>query len=71
MWIAAAANELVVSGILRKTTILTRQKVPELIGPHMVVDSSRARRELGWDPRISLVQGFCDQVRWATEAGLL
>lgn len=38
---------------------------------HMAVDISKARRELGYQPQISLEEGMRDNIQWMKEKGLL
>ena len=38
---------------------------------HMCIDSSKARRDLGYIPRVSVRQGLADSFRWMIEKGLL
>ncbi|MFA5250591.1 MAG: GDP-mannose 4,6-dehydratase, partial [Parachlamydiales bacterium] len=42
---------------------------PERLGQDKayVIDSSKAREELGWSPEISLEEGIADTIRWAEE----
>ncbi len=69
LWMVAAASELV-AAILRQPAMLNRQKIPELTG-YWSLDLSRARAELGYQPRVELEQGLRDTVRWYRQQGLL
>jgi 2-alkyl-3-oxoalkanoate reductase len=66
---AAFGSELFgrVSG---KAVMLTRDKCNELF-EQWVCDGSRARRELGWEPKVSFEQGIKLTVDWYRKAGWL
>lgn len=38
---------------------------------HMSIDSSKARRDLGYEPRIGVRQGLADSLQWMAQVGLL
>jgi nucleoside-diphosphate-sugar epimerase len=52
-------------------SILSRQKVLEGRCRRWVCDTSRARAELGWCPRLALERGIHDTVAWYKDAGWL
>lgn len=53
-----------------KAVMLTRDKLNELF-EQWVCDSSRARRDLGWNPEVSFEVGIQRTVAWYREAGWL
>jgi nucleoside-diphosphate-sugar epimerase len=53
-----------------KAVMLTREKCNELF-EQWVCDGSRARRELGWEPKISFQEGIRLTVEWYRKAGWL
>ncbi|MCC6556546.1 MAG: NAD-dependent epimerase/dehydratase family protein [Polyangiaceae bacterium] len=63
---AAAASETL-GKLTGKAVMLTRDKVNELAAPHWVCDSSEARRELGWEPRVKWAEGARRAVAWYRE----
>lgn len=50
--------------------LFSRQKVPELVGD-WPVDGTLAGRELGYEPRVGLDEGFAATFRWYRAQGLL
>lgn len=50
-----------------KPVMLTRDKLNELSAPHWVCDSSEARRELGWEPKVRWAEGTRRSVAWYRE----
>jgi len=54
-----------------KAVMLTRDKCNELFAPHWVCDATRARRELGWEPKVSFEEGARITADWYTAAGWL
>ena len=53
-----------VSRVLHKNLLLNRDRLATLSYPRWVCDVSRARRDLGFQPRISLSNGFRDTYQW-------
>jgi dihydroflavonol-4-reductase len=47
------------------------QKVKELLQPSWICDSSKARKSLGFDPKIDLENGICGTVNWYQRQGWL
>lgn len=54
--LAAAGSELF-GKLTGKVMMFTRDKLPELLMSHFAVDSSAARSDLGWTPRIDFAEG--------------
>jgi nucleoside-diphosphate-sugar epimerase len=69
LWSAALLSEWG-AAVARRPAMLNRQKIPELTG-HWSLDPSRAREELGYEPRVELARGLKDTVRWYRQQGLL
>jgi nucleoside-diphosphate-sugar epimerase len=59
------------SKITGKAVMLTRDKINELSAPHWVCDSSDARRDLGWEPRVDWREGTTRAVAWYRQNGWL
>ncbi len=53
----AATTSEAFGAITRRGVSLTREKVREMAQSHWVCDSSDARRDLGWEPTVSIVEG--------------
>ena len=51
--------------------MLTLDKVNELTQPHWVCSGAGARRDLGWEPKVSWADGVQKAVHWYREAGWL
>lgn len=56
---------------LGRKTVLTRSKMNEFLAPAWLLDSSRARRELQWEPRTTASEGFAATAAWYREKGWL
>jgi nucleoside-diphosphate-sugar epimerase len=69
VWAAAFGSELG-ARVRRTPAIFNRQKVPELRAS-WIMDVSRARDRLGWQPRWELAAGVRATVAWYREAGWL
>jgi nucleoside-diphosphate-sugar epimerase len=59
------------SRLTGKAVMLTRDKVNELSAPHWVCDSSDARRELGWEPKVDWREGTARAATWYRQNGWL
>ena len=59
------------SRLTGKAVMLTRDKVNELSAPHWVCDSSDARRELGWEPKVDWREGTTRAATWYKQNGWL
>jgi nucleoside-diphosphate-sugar epimerase len=60
---AAQASETF-GRLTNRVMMFTRDKLPELLAEHFVVDSSSARRDLGWEPRVPFAEGAKLTARW-------
>jgi len=69
-WIAAGASSAV-ARLTGRPAILSLDKMMEIREPAWTCSSEKARRELGWTPRVSFVDGMRDSVRWFRERGLV
>ncbi|MBS1109275.1 MAG: oxidoreductase, short chain dehydrogenase/reductase family [Anaeromyxobacteraceae bacterium] len=69
-WIAAGASSAV-ARLTGRPAILSLDKMMEIREPAWTCSSEKARRELGWTPRVSFVDGMRDAVRWFRERGLV
>jgi 2-alkyl-3-oxoalkanoate reductase len=47
-----------------KVMIFTREKLPELLMEHFVVDSAAARSDLGWEPAVAFPEGARITAEW-------
>ncbi len=64
--LAARASELLAGG---KTPAFNRQKLNEMKQEAWICDASKARRELGFEPKIDAETGFERTARWYEEHG--
>ena len=55
--------------ITRKPALLNRQKVREILAGGWVCSIERARREIGFEPRIGIREGMAQTVKWYRENG--
>jgi dihydroflavonol-4-reductase len=69
-WIAAGAATAA-ARLTGRPAILSLDKMMEIREPAWTCSSAKARRELGWTPRVSFVEGMRDAVRWYRERGLV
>ena len=69
-WIAAGAATAA-SRLSGRAAILSLDKMMEIREPAWTCTSEKARRELGWTPRVSFIDGMRDAVRWYRERGLV
>jgi dTDP-glucose 4,6-dehydratase len=58
-----------ICGLLKKDYAASTETVEERLGQDKayVIDSTRARAELGWKPRVSIDEGLAEVVRWVEE----
>jgi nucleoside-diphosphate-sugar epimerase len=66
--IAALGSELY-GRAANRAVMLTRDKCNELFAPHWVCDATPARRELGWEPKVTFEEGAQITAKWYEEAG--
>jgi len=57
------------AGLAGRTPVFGRDKAKDLKARYWVCSSQRARRELGWEPRIALREGMAATARWYAEQG--
>jgi dihydroflavonol-4-reductase len=69
-WIAAGAATAA-SRVTGRAAILSLDKMMEIREPAWTCSSAKARRELGWAPRVSFVEGMTNAARWYRERGLV
>jgi nucleoside-diphosphate-sugar epimerase len=69
-WIAAGAATAA-ARLTGRPAILSLDKMMEIREPAWTCSSAKARRELGWAPRTSFVEGMREAVRWYRERGLV
>lgn len=69
-WLAAGALSAA-ARLTGRPAILSLDKMMEIREPAWTCSSDKARRELGWAPRVSFVDGMRDSVRWFRERGLV
>jgi dihydroflavonol-4-reductase len=69
-WVAAGASTAA-ARLTGKAAILTLDKMMEIREAAWTCSSQRARRELAWRPRHSLVDGMRQSVKWYRERGLV
>lgn len=65
--LAARASELLSMG--GKTPAFNRQKLNEMKQEAWICDASKARRELGFEPKMNAADGFALTARWYEEHG--
>lgn len=66
----AAAASSALAALTQRPSILSLDKVREMRETAWTCSSERARRELGWAPRLPLPEGMADAVSWFRERGL-
>ena len=66
-WLAGASQ--LAGRLTGRPSILNLDKLQELRQPAWTCSAARARRELGWTPRLDLETGMADAVRWALAKG--
>jgi dihydroflavonol-4-reductase len=59
------------AAITGRPSMLNPDKLRELKAPAWTCCADRARRELGWQPRVEPHRGFADAARWFAARGLL
>lgn len=64
--VAAAASETF-GKLTNKVMMFTRDKLPMLLAEHFVIDSSPARRDLGWEPAVPFAEGARRTAAWYRE----
>lgn len=69
-WIAAGASSAA-ARLTRRPAILSLDKMMEIREPAWTCSPEKARRELGWQPRVSFTEGMRDSVKWFREHGLV
>ena len=69
-WLAASASSAA-AHLTGRPAILSLDKMMEIREKAWTCSSDKARRELGWAPRVSFVDGMRDSVRWFRERGLV
>lgn len=69
-WLAAGASTAV-ARLTGRPAILSLDKMMEIREAAWTCSASKARREMGWAPRVSFVDGMRDSVRWFRERGLV
>jgi len=60
---AALASEMF-GRATNRVMMFTRDKLPELLAEHFVVDGSKARRELGFEPKVPFAEGARLTAKW-------
>jgi nucleoside-diphosphate-sugar epimerase len=68
---AAALSSEIYGKLTNRAVMLTRDKMNEIRQPHWVCSSERTRRDLGWEPRVSLKEGTAITARWYQDNGWL
>lgn len=63
---AALASELF-GRVADKTMMFTRDKLPELLMQHFVVDGQATQKDLGWKPQVPFAEGAKITARWYRE----
>jgi len=66
--VAAFASETF-GRLTNRVMMFTRDKLPELLAEHFVVDSSSARRDLDWEPRVPFAEGAKLTAKWYRDNG--
>jgi len=69
-WLAAGAATAT-ARLTGRAAILSLDKMMEIREPAWTCSSAKARRELGWTPRVSFIDGMRDAARWYRERGLI
>ena len=69
-WLAASVSSAA-ARVTGRPAILSLDKMMEIREAAWTCSPERARRELGWQPRVMLPEGLRDSVRWYRERGLL
>jgi len=69
-WMAAGAATAT-AHLTGRAAILSLDKMMEIREPAWTCTSAKARRDLGWMPRVSFIEGMRDAVRWYRERGLV
>jgi dihydroflavonol-4-reductase len=69
-WVAAGASTAA-ARLTGRAAILSLDKMLEIREAAWTCSSQRARRELGWRPRHSLVDGMRQSVKWYRDRGLV
>jgi len=64
---AAAFGSEMFGRLTNRAVIFKRDKLPELLMEHFVVDSSAARRDLGWKPTVAFAEGAKTTAAWYRE----
>ncbi|MFO0553708.1 MAG: NAD(P)-dependent oxidoreductase [Polyangiaceae bacterium] len=64
---AAAWGSETFGRVTNRVMIFTRDKLPELLMEHFSIDSSAARRDLGWEPKTKFVDGARLTAGWYRE----
>ena len=68
---AAALGAEIFGKATDRAMMLTRDKCNELYAPHWVCDSSDARRDLGWEPKVTFDRGARITAEWYRREGWL
>ncbi|MGH7963447.1 MAG: NAD-dependent epimerase/dehydratase family protein, partial [Candidatus Binatia bacterium] len=63
---AAAASEFG-AALIDRTTIFNREKARELLAPGWLCETEAAKRDLGFETRISLPEGLAETAAWYRE----
>ena len=69
-WLAAGVSSAA-ARVTGRPAILSLDKMMEIREAAWTCSPEKARRELGWQPRVMLPEGLRDSVRWYRERGLL
>lgn len=64
---AAAFGSEMFGRLTNRTVIFKRDKLPELLMEHFVVDGAAARRDLGWAPKVAFAEGAKLTADWYRE----
>ena len=70
IWLAAVSSELY-GKVSNKAVMLNRDKINEIRQPHWVCSSARTRKDLQWEPRVTLREGTAITARWYEDNGWL
>jgi dihydroflavonol-4-reductase len=68
-WLAAGASSAA-ARVTGRPAILSLDKMMEIREAAWTCSPEKARRELGWKPRVSFVEGMRNSVQWFRERGL-